>query len=238
MQEADTTARHLRVYWTSRPASSTPRAAEGTVFRSLTIRRFPVETEEGYSELYEDALRLAAVAHFDQKRKGSGLPYIIHPVQVSVILLRHGFPVEVAVAGLLHDVVEDQGHELTEIEGRFGTRVAEIVAALTERKMDAQGAKRPWSVRKQEGLRQMRRGSPQAVAVKAADALHNVRSFVSEVRERGGQVWRHFNGGPQAQIEYYRRVLEIAKERLQNHPLVDELVDAIDELVQVAEGEV
>ncbi|MGD2178691.1 MAG: HD domain-containing protein [Anaerolineae bacterium] len=191
--------------------------------------------QEGYSQQYEEALQVAMLAHHQQMRKGSQLPYIVHPVHVSVILLRHGFATEVVIAGLLHDVVEDQGYDLAEIEGRFGLRVARIVEALTEQKRDARGERRPWDVRKREALQQMRGASREAVAVKAADTLHNACSFIQDLRREGPQVWQHFNRGPQSQLDYYRQILHVTEERLGNHPLAAELAEAVKKLAQVVE---
>jgi len=188
---------------------------------------------EGYSEKYDEGLRVATVEHGDQTRKGSGLPYVIHPVHVSVILLRHGFSQEAAIAGLLHDVVEDQGYRLSEIEARFGARVAEMVAVLSERKTDTDGVKRPWELRKQEALQQLRSASRETVAVKCADTLHNARSFVHDLRQQGLDVWQHFNRGPQLQLTYYNQVVELARERLGAHALVTELAQAVSELASV-----
>lgn len=189
-----------------------------------------VQEDQGYSRKYEEALRLAVVTHRHQMRKGSDLPYIIHPVHVSVILLRHGFSTEVAIAGLLHDIVEDQGYRLAEIKRQFGAQVAEVVEALSEHKRDARGEKRPWAMRKEEALNQMRRASTEAVAVKAADALHNVESFVSDLRREGPEMWHHFNQGPGLQLSYYRDIVAITTERLAPHPLVDELEAAVQRL--------
>ena len=60
-----------------------------------------------FSPTIDRALSLSATAHRHQERKGSQVPYIIHPVHVAILLLRHDFPEEVIVAALLHDVVED-----------------------------------------------------------------------------------------------------------------------------------
>ena len=188
--------------------------------------------EEGYSETYEEALRLAAMAHYEQMRKGNGLPYIIHPIHVSVILLRHGFSTEAAIAGLLHDVVEDQDYELAEIAERFGPEVAEMVDALSEHKCDSHGKKRPWKVRKGEALEQIRGASKEAVAVKAADALHNAESFVEDLRREGPQIWRHFNQGPESQLAYYRKIVQISQSRLGSHPLVKELTKTVEDLAR------
>ena len=114
-----------------------------------------VRTERGFSEQHERVLRVAAKSHLDQKRKDGEVPYITHPVHVSTILLHHGFSSDVVIAGLLHDVVEDQGYDLSQIGDEFGEPVAEIVAALSERKTDAQGNERPWEIRKREALEHM-----------------------------------------------------------------------------------
>ena len=189
-----------------------------------------MEKVEGYCEKYDKALRVATVEHRDQTRKGSGLPYVIHPVHVSVILLRHGFSLEAAVAGLLHDVVEDQGYSFSEIETRFGAKVAEMVAVLSEHKTDADGIARPWELRKREALQQLRAASRETVAVKCADTLHNARSFVQDLCQQGPEVWQHFNRGPQLQVAYYRQVLELARDRLGAHALVTELAGAVTQL--------
>jgi (p)ppGpp synthase/HD superfamily hydrolase len=188
-----------------------------------------------YSERYNTALVLAARAHRDQNRKGSDIPYIVHPVYVSVLLIQHGFPEDIAIAGLLHDVVEDQDVPLADIESGFGLRVAEMVAALTERKSDGDAA-RPWEVRKKEALDQLRRASSGAVAVKAADVLCNARAIALDLELQGSSIWRRFSRGPDQSIWYYNSVAEIVRERLGRHPLVDELEAAIAHLEQTVAG--
>ncbi len=194
-----------------------------------------MHTAKGYSQQYEEALQVAAVAHRQQMRKGSDLPYLVHPIHVSVILLRHGFPTEVAVAGLLHDVVEDQGYALADIEDRFGSQVRGIVEALSEEKLDSRGEKRAWKLRKREALQQAREASRQAVAVKAADVLHNAHSFIRDLGREGPEMWDHFNRGPLPQLDHYYKVLELVEERLGGHPLAAELADAVDKLVRAVE---
>lgn len=148
------------------------------------------------AELYERALRLAATLHRKQNRKKTRVPYITHPVHVSVILLGHGFETDVAVAGLLHDVVEDQMYPQTEIADQFGTKVTQIVNSLTERKQDEHGNERPWEDRKREGIERMKQASDEAVAVKVADTLHNARSIAMDIRKKGPKVyngWRNLD---------------------------------------------
>jgi (p)ppGpp synthase/HD superfamily hydrolase len=184
---------------------------------------------EAYSQRYDAALVLAACAHRSQTRKGGTVPYLVHPIHVSVILLRHGFPEDVAIAGLLHDVVEDQDVPLARIEAEFGPPVADMVAALTERKKEA-GQPRPWDVRKQEALEKLRQASLDAVAVKAADALHSTRSIAADLYRQGPSLWSSFSRGPSESLWYYRSVADIVSQRLGPHPLAVELTSAIQAL--------
>lgn len=116
-----------------------------------------------------EAITFATSAHEGQARKGSGLPYVTHPLEVMVILIRHGVRDEdTLAAGVLHDVVEDCEVASAEIARRFGATVAEIVSALTKR-ADLSDAGR-----KQHALVQLREGPPGARIVKMADRLSNI----------------------------------------------------------------
>ncbi|WP_297440135.1 RelA/SpoT family protein [Sulfurimonas sp.] len=86
------------------------------------------------SDELEFALEYAKEAHKTQFRK-SGEPYIIHPILVSAIVASITNDKSMAIAGLLHDVVEDTDIAIEEIDERFGKDVAHLVAGLT--KIDA-----------------------------------------------------------------------------------------------------
>jgi (p)ppGpp synthase/HD superfamily hydrolase len=188
-----------------------------------------------YSERYDEALALAARAHRHQTRKGDDVPYLVHPVHVSVILLLNGFPCDVAIAGLLHDVVEDQGIPLSDIELGFGHAVANMVAALTERKRE-NGIERTWENRKQEALDQLEEAGTDAVAVKAADVLHNTQTLAWQLHRQGPSAWSHYSRGPDESLWYARSVASIARDRLGAHALVDELDNAINHLQHIITG--
>jgi (p)ppGpp synthase/HD superfamily hydrolase len=82
-----------------------------------------------YSDKFTQALSFAAKLHNGQLRKGTQIPYISHLLSVSAIVMRNGGDEEQAIAALLHDSVEDQGgiNLLSDIESKFGARVAKIV---------------------------------------------------------------------------------------------------------------
>jgi (p)ppGpp synthase/HD superfamily hydrolase len=60
-----------------------------------------------YSREFDEALALAAIVHRPAERKGTRVPYIVHPVHVASVLQRHGYRETVQIAALLHDVLED-----------------------------------------------------------------------------------------------------------------------------------
>ncbi len=84
----------------------------------------------GNRQLIRNTYEYAAAKHFGVKR-GSGEPYINHPLRVSRLVAEWGFESDVIAAALLHDVVEDCDTPLSEIEERFGSNVARIVDAVT-----------------------------------------------------------------------------------------------------------
>src|ERR1035438_5967658 len=94
------------------------------------------------------ALRFAAEAHDGQFRKGTRIPYLIHPLRVAKILIDYDCANELAIAGLLHDTVEDTDATIDEIRSIFGDNVARLVEFATE------PAKLwSWEKRKQHTLR-------------------------------------------------------------------------------------
>ncbi|MBR5558705.1 MAG: bifunctional (p)ppGpp synthetase/guanosine-3',5'-bis(diphosphate) 3'-pyrophosphohydrolase [Oscillospiraceae bacterium] len=126
-------------------------------------------------KIYE-AFMVADQAHGDQKRV-SGEPYIIHPLNVAMILVDLGMDTDTVVAALLHDVVEDTEIPLHDIEKKFGKDVALLVDGVTKL------GRIPFSSREQqqaENVRKMLLAMAQDVRViiiKLADRLHNMRTI-------------------------------------------------------------
>lgn len=86
-------------------------------------------------------------------RKGTQVPFIVHPLEVAAILMKNSASEDMIVAGLLHDVIEEEDIELIELEKVFGKEVAHLVYFATEpeelRKSDS---KQTWDVRKQHTI--------------------------------------------------------------------------------------
>ena len=89
---------------------------------------------EKEKERLNEAIVFATERHAGQVRKGSGKPYIVHPLEVLTILTDMEAGADVLIAGVLHDTVEDTGTTIEEIRSRFGDAVADLVAGCSEDK--------------------------------------------------------------------------------------------------------
>lgn len=163
-----------------------------------------------FSPLVERAMRVAAVAHRHQRRKSCDLPYLTHPASVALILAQAGFIEEtILAAALLHDVVEDTPVTLAELAGQFPPQVVEYVAALTEQKLDEQGQKRPWEVRKADHIQHISQAPVAARAIALADKLHNLGTIHSDL-VAGTDVWSRFGASMERVLDYHRRMIDAA----------------------------
>ena len=184
-----------------------------------------------YSDVFDRALILASQAHKDQLRKGTAIPYIVHPVHVAMVLQKYQFPDEVVIAALLHDVVEDTDVPLSRIGAEFGLAVARLVDAVSEKKTE-DGKLRSWRERKAEKITQLA-GSDQLVgALKAADALHNCQAMLRDLQTQGAALWSKFRGSSADQLWYYTSLAATTRRLLGGHPLNDELDAAVAELAE------
>ncbi|HZQ96231.1 MAG TPA: HD domain-containing protein [Candidatus Sulfotelmatobacter sp.] len=149
------------------------------------------------------AFQFAAEKHRNQTRKASTIPYLAHLMGVASLVLEAGGDEDLAIAALLHDVVEDCGGApmLKEVRRRFGARVAKIVDGCTDAYVFP---KAPWRERKEQYLARLRREDAGTRLVSAADKLNNVRSILSDYRDIGESVWLRFNGGREGTLWYYR----------------------------------
>jgi (p)ppGpp synthase/HD superfamily hydrolase len=149
------------------------------------------------------AFLFAAEKHKHQTRKASSIPYLAHLMGVASLVLEAGGDEDLAIAALLHDVVEDCGGMpmLKEVRRRFGSRVAKVVEGCTDSFTDP---KPPWRERKESYIRHLKRADADTRLVSAADKLNNVRSILSDYRVIGESIWSRFNGGREGTLWYYR----------------------------------
>lgn len=118
----------------------------------------------------------AAHAAVGQKRKYTGEDYIVHPTEVVNILLTvPGITDAQLAAAYLHDVVEDTGVTIEQVEAEFGTEVAELVGWLTDVSKPTDGNRK---VRKTIDRKHTAMAPAAAQTIKCCDIISNVKSIV------------------------------------------------------------
>lgn len=136
-------------------------------------------------ELLNKAFNFAKTAHIGQTRI-SGEPYIIHPVEVAIILAELELDIPTLCAALLHDVVEDTSITQEMLEEEFGEEIGLLVDGVTKLSRLEFKTKEDEQV---ENLRKMFLAMAKdirVIVIKLADRLHNMRTlnYQSERKQR------------------------------------------------------
>lgn len=176
----------------------------------------------------QQAFRYAAEKHAGQTRKKTAVPYLSHLMAVASLVLEAGGDEDLAIAALLHDVVEDCGGipRLREVQTKFGPRVAKVVEGCTDSFSDP---KPPWLDRKKAYLSRLKNEGAETRLVSACDKLHNVRTLLTDYREQGESVWERFQGKRDGTLWYYRAISDEFRRRGRNR-ITRELEVAVQEL--------
>lgn len=185
-------------------------------------------------ELVSKAIIFATNAHDGMRRKNSPIPYILHPVEAASIVASITPDQEIIAAALLHDVVEDAGITIEEVEKEFGPRVAMLVASETEDKRETIDPKLSWQIRKEEAIDELRKTTDLATKIMyLGDKLSNLRSIYIDKQKEGDAVWQKFNQkDPMKHRWYYRSIADLISE------LKDTLAwQEFDKLIDVVFGE-
>jgi (p)ppGpp synthase/HD superfamily hydrolase len=183
-----------------------------------------------YGARFVTALRVAAIVHGGDCRKGTHVAYVSHPLAVCSIAMAYGADEDEAIAALLHDVIEDVRPTDAAIATVrwFGDRVFSVVEHCTDGIPGTDGAKAPSTERKTAYLGRIGRADSSTLLVSASDKLHNARSIVADLRTDGEEVWRRFNVGKDDELRYYRGLVTAYLGNPGHHP---ELVAELDRVV-------
>lgn len=150
--------------------------------------------------MIHQAIEFAAKKHSGQVRKGTDVPFIVHPMEVMYYLALVGADKETIAAGILHDTVEDTPTTIEEIEQQFGKRVAALVLHETEDKT------KPWLARKQENIQRIQSAPYEAMLIACADKLCNLKSIYNDMSGEV-DVWQRFTGSKQQTKQYYQGMI-------------------------------
>ena len=177
-------------------------------------------------------IAIASRAHDGHYRKGSGVPYISHPMAVMLIAASVTNDEDVLLAALFHDILEDvpENYSRAEMKDEFGLRVVEIVEGVTKN-----SSLPSWQERADAYLEQLSRGSAESIIVAAADKFHNLSQTLEDLDRDGHSLWRRFRSTPSQQLWWYTSVRNVVAERLSDMPLLDDLdvlIERLDSWVQ------
>ena len=188
---------------------------------------------------FGEAVEFASERHGDQLRKGTTIPYLAHLLAVASLAIEDAVVdkglrpslEEIAVAALLHDLIEDTGTTSAEIESYFGPEVARIVVACSDRES---GKAEAWDVRKARYLAHLEEVDDAVLCVSLADKRHNARCIADDLRVAGTtgkvqQFWERFNAGPEQQADQYRALADVFVRRRPG-AAADDLLATVDEL--------
>lgn len=185
-----------------------------------------------YTERLDKALRKAAWAHekTGQHRKGTDIPYIIHPVGVMIIASNVTDDEDILVACLMHDVLEDVDsgvYGTDRMRDEFGERVVAIVGNVTKDENE-----NDWRARAVAYLKHLEYdASDEALIVSASDKIHNLLSILVDYAALGDELWNRFSTKNSAdQLWWYESILDVITRRKAPEKLVSQLTEQVKEL--------
>ena len=150
----------------------------------------------------EAAMTFAMEAHRGGVRKGTGKPYILHPVETLQILASMDADTNLMAAGLLHDTLEDTPVTLLDIYDQFGVDVAALVNGHTEDKRNI------WYMRKLQTVTELPRENIRQKMLTIADKVANLRSMQTDYKQIGEELWSRFNAPKHLQAWYYSKLCD------------------------------
>jgi len=176
------------------------------------------------NEIIARALEVAARCHRGDNRKESKTPYIVHPVEVAMILQKHCCDEELIAAGLLHDTLEDTELSEEDLRKTFNDRITRLVLGASEKLENRE--KTPWKERKKHTIESVKKADQRVKYLVCADKLSNIRSMLREKEHSGDKLWDKFNAGYRWQKWYYRNMVESLKD-LEGEKIYQEFKEAV-----------
>jgi len=178
------------------------------------------------SDLLANALELAAKTHEGVKRKGTDIPYIVHPMEVAFILQENEADIDMICAGLLHDVLEDGKGSAKENSDKIREMTNEkvlyyVIGASEELK---NRDKTNWETRKAHTIEYLANKDTdfKIKLISCADKLSNTRSSYRDLKNGEQNLWDRFNAGYEKQKWYYNSLVESLKD-LKDYKMYQEL---------------
>ncbi len=169
--------------------------------RFIKIISFFMNDYEPRSDRLHKAVRFATDAHTGQTRKGSDVPYIVHPMEVLRLLTDMNADDNLQIAGVLHDVVEDTPVTIQQVEAEFGKEVARLVASHTEEEGKS------WREQKRATVEIVKKADKPVQMLIMADKISNLKSMLYDYIDKGEELWKRFGSTKEMQAWHNNRLI-------------------------------
>ena len=144
--------------------------------------------------MVEKAMIFASKAHEGTFRKGTEIPYIVHPMEAGAIAASITSDKEVISAAILHDTLEDTSVTAEDIEREFGKEVLRLIQSDSEDKREYLPPEQTWKIRKHETVDFLKNKADEKEKIIAiSDKLSNIRAIYRDYKNIGDDLWNRFN---------------------------------------------
>ena len=178
----------------------------------------------------DKAVVFATKAHCGQYRKGTKIPYILHPLEAASIVSTMTTDPEIIAGAVLHDVVEDTNTTLSDVKELFGDKVVFLVSSESENKRENMSAESTWKIRKQETLDHLKNAPVDVKMITLGDKLSNIRAIFRDQKSLGDKLWQRFNQKDKNEHYWYYQNIADCLIELKNYPAYKEYCDLIHKI--------
>jgi (p)ppGpp synthase/HD superfamily hydrolase len=200
------------------------------------------EPEIHLSKRFFKATEWAAARHGERAPEAARVnPSLGQVLGIASLLLEDGGIEREAIAAMLLDAVGDDEVPVEEIRDRFGKKVARLVATAADARTDVGRGKRrldadTWRERRVRSLALLQHeGDPGVLRVRAADALRDLRAFLTELRRHGSIAFARFPAPPAEQIEHHRTLVDAYSALIPRTRIDQALRSALTEMERLVE---
>jgi len=171
------------------------------------------------------AIMFATLAHEKQKRKGTNIPYILHPIEAAIIVSQIKYDSDLICSALLHDVAEDSHISYESISKMFNKRIADLVFFQSEDKSKS------WKERKQHTITELSKLEDDDIKIVClADKLANMRATSRDFKALGDSLWERFNVSDKKEQGWYYKGLCDSLASLKKYQPYHEFKKLVDEV--------
>ena len=170
------------------------------------------------SPRFQEASRYAAELFKEKKRKGTAVPYVAHLFGVASLVLYYNGNEDEAIAGLLHDAVEDQGGAATRemIEELYGSKIVDLVSGCSD--TDQAEISRRGPPEKQNASRSSARPASRSFWSRLPTSSTTPEASSRTFGVTATACWKIFNVGRDEQLEYFNALIAAFKKALGRLP--------------------